>query len=284
MAGKLEGTAIQAGSISTTQLSAAASAAVESGGGIKITGITYPGSNTAANTIGGQTIQLTGTGFKPGAIVSINGAAVPATSFINANAISFTTPAGLATRTHQVYVTNTDGSATILFPGIDISNEPTWVTTSPLPGFITPGPVSVNFSATGDGNITYSLAPGSSLPSGLSIASNGRFSGTKSSNAVSDTTYTFDVIATDANNQSTTKTFSMSELLQFTATGGTVSNITGYRVHTFTSTGTFSINAGTANVEYLIVAGGGGGGAGGGTGTVSGGSGGSGIVIIRYLL
>jgi hypothetical protein len=236
---------------------------VSSGGGIKITGISYPGANTAANTNGGQTIQLNGTGFKPGVIVSINNATVPATSFINANSITFTTPAGLAARTFQVYVTNTDGSSTILFPGIDISNEPVWVTTSPLPGFITPGPISIDFSATGDGEITYALASGSSLPEGLSIASNGRFSGTKSANAESDTTYTFDVVATDANNQSTTKTFSLSEIVTLSGTGGTVSNITGYRVHTFTSSDTFTINAGPRTVEYLIVAGGGGGGAGG---------------------
>jgi len=61
----------------------------------------------------------------------------------------------------------------------------------------------------------------------------------------------------------------------FSATGGTVTaaGITpgnGYRYHVFTSTGTFTVNFGTANIEYLVIAGGGtagvngsGGGAGG---------------------
>lgn len=41
--------------------------------------------------------------------------------------------------------------------------------------------------------------------------------------------------------------------------GGTVTNITGYEVHTFTASGTLVVTGGTATVEYLCVAGGGGG-------------------------
>lgn len=46
----------------------------------------------------------------------------------------------------------------------------------------------------------------------------------------------------------------------FSASGGTVTDVGGYRYHTFTSSGTFQILSGTASVDYLIVAGGGGGG------------------------
>jgi hypothetical protein len=50
----------------------------------------------------------------------------------------------------------------------------------------------------------------------------------------------------------------------FSATGGTETtiNIGGvdYKVHTFTSSGSFTVLSGTANVEYLVIAGGGGGG------------------------
>jgi len=52
-----------------------------------------------------------------------------------------------------------------------------------------------------------------------------------------------------------------------TATGGTITEVDGYRIHTFTSNGTFTIDVAT-NVEVLVVAGGG--------------NGGSGIVIVRY--
>ena len=55
------------------------------------------------------------------------------------------------------------------------------------------------------------------------------------------------------------------------ATGGTITNADGYTIHTFTSSGTFTMIAG-GQVDYLIVAGGGGGGSrhagGGGAGGV----------------
>lgn len=58
---------------------------------------------------------------------------------------------------------------------------------------------------------------------------------------------------------------------EFSAIGGnTVTEVGGYRIHTFTSSGTLQVLSGTSSVEYLVVAGGGaggssfGGGAGGG--------------------
>lgn len=60
----------------------------------------------------------------------------------------------------------------------------------------------------------------------------------------------------------------------FLATGGTVTEADGYKIHTFTSSGTFTILAGKSQVEYLVVAGGGSGGAGGSS--VCGGGGGAG--------
>ena len=58
----------------------------------------------------------------------------------------------------------------------------------------------------------------------------------------------------------------------FAAIGGTVTNIGGYRIHTFTSNGTLTVT-GNGNVEALVVAGGGGGGS---SQTSSGGGGGGG--------
>jgi len=62
--------------------------------------------------------------------------------------------------------------------------------------------------------------------------------------------------------------------VKFSATGGTVADAGGYRIHTFTTSGTFSIS-GDATVAVLVVAGGGGGGAGNGGG---GGGGAGGLV------
>ncbi|MBI4894657.1 MAG: LamG domain-containing protein [Candidatus Aenigmarchaeota archaeon] len=44
------------------------------------------------------------------------------------------------------------------------------------------------------------------------------------------------------------------------ATGGNVTYADGYKIHTFTSNGTFNVTSGSGNVEYLVIAGGGGGG------------------------
>ena len=45
-----------------------------------------------------------------------------------------------------------------------------------------------------------------------------------------------------------------------TATGGTITDYAGYKVHTFSGNGTFEITAGSGEIDVLIVAGGGGGG------------------------
>mgnify|MGYP006274637739 CR=1 FL=1 len=56
------------------------------------------------------------------------------------------------------------------------------------------------------------------------------------------------------------------------ATGGTVTDITGFRVHSFTSSGSLSITAGLGSIlEYLVVGGGGAGGTGTGGGGGAGG-------------
>ena len=60
----------------------------------------------------------------------------------------------------------------------------------------------------------------------------------------------------------------------FTATGGTITSSSGYKIHTFLNSGSFDVSVGTTTVEYLIVAGGGGG------GMDMGGGGGAGGVII----
>ena len=64
-------------------------------------------------------------------------------------------------------------------------------------------------------------------------------------------------------------------LVPLSASGGVQSNISGYRVHAFTTSGSIAFNK-IGTVEYLIVAGGGGGAQGGGTNYCGGGGGGAG--------
>ena len=54
----------------------------------------------------------------------------------------------------------------------------------------------------------------------------------------------------------------------------------GYKYHTFTNSGTFTVNASTKSVQVLVVAGGGGGGANNGGGTDGGAGGGGGGVAL----
>ena len=162
MPDKLSGAAIQSGTITTTQLSASLSTTISEGGGPKISSIKYPGDDTAANTVGGQIIYLNGSGFDSNAQIYINGAAVPSISFISSSNIGFTTPA-LSAATYPVYLINPDDGATaILVPGISISGEPSWVTSSGLAEQDATGTWNISLSATGDAPLTYALAAGSS--------------------------------------------------------------------------------------------------------------------------
>ncbi|MFA5795456.1 MAG: DUF2341 domain-containing protein, partial [Candidatus Brocadiia bacterium] len=56
------------------------------------------------------------------------------------------------------------------------------------------------------------------------------------------------------------------------ATGGTITDLSGDKIHTFISSGTFTVTAGSGNIQVLVVAGGGGG------GRYGGGGGGGGVI------
>ena len=79
----------------------------------------------------------------------------------------------------------------------------------------------------------------------------------------------FSLYATKNNNKYfTTDNATPAPTTQVSATGGTVTSLNGYNIHTFTTSGTFTVTGG-GNVEVLVIAGGGGGantGSGGGAG------------------
>lgn len=124
-------------------------------------------------------------------------------------------------------------------------------------------------------NLTYTIVSGS-LPPGLNLASNGVISGNVTNPPNVSTTYNFTVKAgPDAELQYAERTFSLIVINpSLVATGGTISYSGNYKIHTFTSSGTFTISANpnNLNVEYLVVGGGGGGGE-----TIGGGGGGGNV-------
>jgi hypothetical protein len=210
VANTIPGTKIQSGTITTTQLAPAIVSAVTVPLHPKISSITYPGNDTAANTGGGDSIIINGSGFGTNVQVYINGTAAPSVTRNNANAVTITTAAQSA-GTYLVYLINTDdGGTAILVPGIQYSGMPTWVTASPLNAQQALSSWSISLSATGDTPITYSLQAGSSLPAGITLAANGLISGTMTSPPENDTTYNFTVVATDPQSQDTPKAFSVS--------------------------------------------------------------------------
>lgn len=177
-------------------------------GGPKISSLDYPGDDTAALPAGGQTVTINGTGFVSGATVYLDGTVVSPVAFISTNSISFTTPAKSA-NSYVLYVINPDGATAIAIPGLTYSGVPTWTTSAGSLGApYEANSFSVTLQATSDSNVTFSMSAGNTLPSGLSLAANGLLSGTIPATEA-NTTYTFYVDAIDAQNQETSRTFSI---------------------------------------------------------------------------
>jgi len=235
------------------------------------------------NTTGGdQTIVISGSLFDTtGAVVTFEGTAGGAgtvtTQTIVRNSSSQLTVTVTAADfieaddPYTVKVTNGSGLSGVLAEAIDVNVAPAFATAadtnigtvqnsqSDFSGLTTVAATD----ADGD-TITHTISAGS-LPSGMSLATDGTFTGTASGLPSSVTNYTFTVQA--ATTQYTiTRQFVVSGVssLYVGATGGTESTVGSYKYHTFNSSGNFIVSeTGTApysTVDYLLVAGGGGGG------------------------
>jgi hypothetical protein len=216
MAGKLDGSAIVSGSISSTQLDNSLNTTISQGGGPKITQVQITDSSydviddTAVSTSGGY-IKITGTGFSIGAVVIVGSVNATSTSFVSNTVLNVQVPAQAA-GTYTLYVVNTDGGTAVKVNGLTYSLEPVWVTASSLPNATSEQPFSIQLDATGA--TTYTLQAGSSLPPNTTLSSGGLLSGNVS--VVSETTYNFTIVATDAEAQDSPRAFS----LQVTTTLG----------------------------------------------------------------
>ena len=206
--------------------------------GPKVSSIVYPGDDTAANTAGGDSITLLGSGFNNGASVVVNGTSASVVTVVSSTQITFTAPAQTA-GTYVIYVINSDGGTAISIPGISYSGTPNWSTSAGNIGVgYETGSISTTVTATGDDPITYSVVSGT-LPTGSTLdTSSGLISGTASATA-SSTTYSFTIKATDAQNQDTNRAFSIT-VNPDVVTWSSPANSTTYEVFT---------NSAIANVE-----------------------------------
>lgn len=231
--------------------------------------------------VGAGTINVTGTNFTSGAIVSVigsNGVEVNAISTTVNSIVSVTASvSGLSylNDPYDVKVTNPSNLYGILTDAFNVSQSPVWQTASGSLGTFAEQ-VSITLSALSatdpEGvSVTYSVASGSFLPTGLTLNSQtGVISGTLP-NAPADTTYTFTINASDGLNI-VPRSFSISSAHPSYSGGTLITSDGTYFYRLFTDSTTFNVSNAQGTVEALILGGGGGGGAsfggGGGAGAL----------------
>jgi hypothetical protein len=172
---------------------------------IEITDSSYTTLDDTAVSVSGGYIKLIGTGFVTGCQVVVGTQVATSITFVSSTEVRAQVPAQVA-GTYTVYLTNSDGGVAIRVNALNYSATPTWTTTSPLPGGAKNTAISLQLSATSNSSVTYALASGSTLPTGLSLTSGGLLSGTVSDITL-ETTYNFTVIATDQEAQDTPQAF-----------------------------------------------------------------------------
>ena len=134
-----------------------------------ITSIDYPGSATAADPAGGESVIINGTLFASGVTCTVGGTSA-VTAFNSATQITITTPAKAAGQ-YTVAVTNPDGGNASQANFIQYSGVPVWSTASGNIGSVQEGETaSFQVTATeGSDTIEYAVTTGT-LPTGLSLA------------------------------------------------------------------------------------------------------------------
>ncbi len=197
---------------------------------------TNPG-ETALDTVGGQ-ITINGNNFVTGTTCTIDGT-VPSTITIN-NVTQMTVlapakPAG----SYALVISNTTGGSATIPSAVSYNGAPQFTHGAGTLGTVDEGTV-VNLSVVATepdgGTITHSVISGS-LPSGLSLdASTGAITGT-ASDVSANTTSNFTIKAQDKENQSTTRTYSITvnnvnvadhfNIVLYTGTGVSGLQVTG---------------------------------------------------------
>lgn len=160
--------------------------------------------DTAVSLNGGY-ILINGEGFVSNCQVLI-GTALASSITVVSNTQIRATVASANAGTYVAYVVNPDGGTAIGVNALTYSAEPSWVTGSTLESQVVDTEISIQLQASGAN--TYTLQTGSSLPANTTLASNGLFSGTITG-LEANTTYNFTVVATDSENQDSSRAFSV---------------------------------------------------------------------------
>jgi hypothetical protein len=173
-----------------------------------ISSISYPGSATALNTAGGDNLVVTGTGYETGITATIDSTACPSVTRDSSTQLTLGTPAKAAgTYTNGLELKQANGLLAVI--NVDYSGVPSWTTAAgQILSFTKLTATTVTVAATGD-TVVYSVTSGA-LPGGLSLnTSTGVISGTGTNDVSVETTYNFDITATDAQSQTVARSFSI---------------------------------------------------------------------------
>lgn len=126
----------------------------------------------------GQKMPVIGTGFSSACVVNVDGTAQASATFVfvSATEIDFTIPAALGSAAGASHV------VTVTCPLTQLSNNIPVTLPNAIAGQAYSQDLKTQFQAKGGtgGPYTWTLAPGSSLPTGLSLSSSGVVSGTPS--------------------------------------------------------------------------------------------------------
>ena len=199
--------------------------------------VDYPGDDTALDPAGGQSLVINGGGFVAGINIKVGGTNASSVTVNSVTQVTIVTPAKSA-GTYALEFTNTDGGNATANSAVSYNGVPTFTHNAGSLGTFTQGAtVSVSVVATepDGGAITHTITSGS-LPSGLSLnATTGAITGT-APDVTASTTSSFTITATDNENQSTSRAYSIQvnpvlpsddfNVLTYTGNGGT-QNITG---------------------------------------------------------
>jgi hypothetical protein len=241
-----------------------------------------------------STITVTGSNFKSGSTITVEGAGVNntaravATTFVNASELTFATAASsvnyVGGASFAVRVTNPSGLAYLLDPAGTIDQAVAWNTAAGSLGTLFDSQrgntITVNATDPDGTSVTYAVTSGS-LPAGASLNSaNGQITGFSA--VGSDATSNFTITAT-SNGIGVPRAFSITIKagINGTATGGGTTTQSGTTTtHVFTSGGSLNITQAPAGstMEVLVVGGGGGGGGSYATNCSNGGGGAGGLL------
>ena len=161
-----------------------------------------PVDNTAVSLDGGY-IKVTGSGFAPGSIVTVDGTNASSTSYVSSSILHCVVGAK-ASGTYAVSVIRGDTTVATKPAALTYSANVTWVTASGLGNVYFADPYSITLEATSDSNVTY--ANTTALPVQTTLAVSGNLEGNITS-VTTDTLYSLDITATDEELQDTSKTF-----------------------------------------------------------------------------